>query len=156
MLVCPKIEHGLQRLTWYAKLPLYCRELFDATPSEVALLFIPLTLPCLAAPVAGKLLDRVGSKWPAGAAYTLGSISFIGMAFVVHRAQKDVILLLLVLLCLGVVNILAYPAMYKEVVMTIEDYETRHPGVFGARGVYSLVYGTATGAHNILCVHEHY
>ncbi|KAH7377604.1 major facilitator superfamily domain-containing protein [Pyrenochaeta sp. MPI-SDFR-AT-0127] len=127
-------------------LPVYVKELFHVNSMQAALMFLSLTIPMLLAPLNGKLVDRVGVKWPAVVGFGICVPSLLCLRLVLKNTVHDMIVLALVLLCAGLGVSMALPAMMTEVTHAMEEEERRVPGIFGPYGAYSQAYGLTNAA----------
>lgn len=127
-------------------LPVYVKELFHVNSMQAALMFLAITIPMLLSPLTGKLVDRVGAKWPAVIGFGLGVPSLIMLRLVVHNTTHDMIVLAIILFLVGCTVALAMPPMMTEVTFAVEEREAKNPGVFGPFGAYSQAYGLTNAA----------
>jgi EmrB/QacA subfamily drug resistance transporter len=77
------VQFALVGLTVFGAI--YAQDLLGFDPVEAGLALLPLTLPLLvAAPLAGRLYDRIGPRWPAAIGTLLAGAGFAWQALVLH------------------------------------------------------------------------
>lgn len=111
---------------------------------DAALLFISITIPMLFSPLAGNLIDRVGSKYPATIAFAFAVPNLVLLRFVTEPGLSQVLLLVFLLFLFGCSFALAMPALMSEVTHSVEEVENKRPGVFGEGGAFAQAYGTSS------------
>ncbi|KAF9890526.1 hypothetical protein FE257_005931 [Aspergillus nanangensis] len=129
-----------------AVLPVYMRELFDYSSSQIAIIFLSNTLPMVLSPVSGTLVDRIGSFWPAVAGFALATPSMMLLGIIQHDTVLCSILMRVFLFAFGSGVSMAMPAMMTEISMAAEAVEHQRPGIFGLKGAYSTAYGLSNAA----------
>ena len=119
---------------------------------EAALLFISITIPMLFSPLPGRLVDRVGTKYPATGAFAFATPGLLLLRLVTRDRFSQLLLLVFLLVWFGCAFSLAMPAVMTEVSQAVEAIEERSPGIFGESGAFAQAYGTCAIPHetNIL------
>ncbi|KAK2750158.1 hypothetical protein FQN57_004654 [Myotisia sp. PD_48] len=127
-------------------LPVYVHELFGVKSTKASLIFMTMTIPMLLSPVIGKLVDRVGAKWPATIGFAIAVPALILQRLVIHDELADRIILIALLSIFGCGVAMAMPPMMTEVTFAVEEIEEKNPGIFGPYGAYSQAYGLTNAA----------
>jgi MFS family permease len=127
-------------------LPVYVKELFHVNSTQVALIFLNMTIPMLMSPVTGMLVDRVGAKWPAVAGFGLGIPTLICLRFASENTETHLFILCAVLFLFGCAVSLALPSIMTEVTFAVEEIEKEDPNIFGDGGAVSQAYGLTNAA----------
>lgn len=123
-------------------LPVYVKESFGFNSEQVSLVFIALTMPTLLSPLFGGLSDRLGStKWTAVAGLTLSIPALLLLRLVQEDSKKDLIILEILLVVLGLSFAIGLPPLAAEVMHVVEEIEEKNPGIFGMYGATGQAYG---------------
>lgn len=126
---------------WDATLPLHVVHLFNFTSLGAGLIFLPLAVPSLIAPVVGKYVDTHGPRLPAVVGLLSCAPPLILLRLVTHSGIRQIVLLCALLTILGFALMVAVMPFFVEVTNVVATMEKNHPGVFGARGAFAQVYG---------------
>lgn len=133
-------------------LPVYVKELFGFNSEQVSLIFLALTMPTLLSPLFGELSDRLGStKWPAVAGLALSIPALLLLAMVREDTKKDVTILAVLLVFLGLSFAIGLPALAAEVMHVVEEIEAKNPGIFGPHGATGQAYGLTNSGLGLGC-----
>ena len=127
--------------SWDATLPLYVNKLFGWSSLGGGLIFLPLIIPTLIAPLAGMWADRKGPRWPAVAGFLVLGPPVILLRFVDHGGIRQIVLLCALLAIVGFACAFAYVPLEAEIAYLVRQKERSHPEVFGGRGAYATAYG---------------
>lgn len=123
-------------------LPVYIKERFGFNSEQVSLVFLALTMPTLLSPLFGELSDRLGStKWTAVAGLTLSIPALLLLGLVQEDSKKDLIILEILLVVLGLSFAIGLPPLAAEVMHVVEEIEEKNPGIFGPHGATGQAYG---------------
>jgi MFS family permease len=134
-------------------LPVYVKELFGFDSKQVSLTFLALTVPMLLSPVFGSLVDRMGStKWPAVAGLLLTIPGLVLLRLVQQNTKKDLVVLILLLIELGIAFAVGLPPLAAEVMHVVDEIEEKNPGIFGPHGACAQAYGLTNAGLGIGCV----
>lgn len=82
-------------------LPIFVERTFGWGSTGGGLIFLPLTLPVLAAPLAGKLADMTNSRWLSATGYVIAAVFTVLLLLVTHDGIKQVVLLFTLLTLYG-------------------------------------------------------
>ena len=128
-------------------LPLRIKVLFHYNSTQVALVFLVLTIPSFAAPAVGLLSDSIGAKIVVSLGFVALAPLLILLRLVNHDAPAQVALLCCLLLLLGVaLSMLATPA-FAEAIYVVDEREAAEVGVFGPKGAYAQAFALMTVAY---------
>lgn len=129
-----------------AVLPVYFRDVFQYTSSQIAILFHSNTIPMLLSPLSGILVDNYGVFWPALLGFCFISPSMILLGLIQKPDLLDSKLARLFLAMFGCGVSMALPAMMSEISMATDWVEKQDPGICGPHGAYSQAYGLSNAA----------
>ena len=127
--------------SWDATLPLYVNKLFGWSSLGGGLIFLPLIIPTLIAPVAGVWADKKGPRWPAVTGFLILVPPVILLRFVDHGGIKQIALMCALLAMVGFAVTFAYVPLEAEIAYVVKQKELSHPEAFGGRGAYATAYG---------------
>lgn len=142
-----------------AVLALHVEETFHWSATGAGLIYLPLMLPSLFAPLLGRLVDRYGARWSITAGFLIAVPPYVCLRFVTHYTTAQVVLLcgLLVVAGLGVAACLT-PTMTEMsfVVLAqgdgvadepVEDTGDKERGMASVYGIFnaSFAAGNAIG-----------
>ncbi|KAL8945913.1 MAG: hypothetical protein Q9222_007616 [Ikaeria aurantiellina] len=82
-------------------LAIFLHRTFGWGPIRAGLMFLPLAVPTLAAPLAGMLSDRYGPRWVAASGYALAGITSALLPLVKYHTNEHIALLCVLLPMLG-------------------------------------------------------
>lgn len=139
-LFCTLIQSTLLT-AWDAVLPLYVHRLFGWGSTGGGLIFLPLILPSLMAPLIGYWSDKKGPRVPTALGFLTAIPFLVAMRTVNHGGVGQVVLLCALLACLGFALSMAMTPLLAEITYIINIKERSHPGIFGKRGAYATAYG---------------
>lgn len=129
-------------------LPLRIKIIFHYNSTQVALVFLALSLPHFAGPAVGHLSDRVGAKICVCLGFLCTAPLIILFRLVDHYESSQVALLCVLLLGIGLsVNFILTP-VWSEAMYVVDDKAARHPGVFGEKGAYAQAFGLMNVAYS--------
>lgn len=126
---------------WDATLPLHVAHLFNFTSLGAGLMFLPLAVPSLIAPVVGKYVDTHGPRLPAVVGLLSCAPPLVLLLLVNHSGIRQIVLLCALLAMVGFALMVVMVPLFVEVTNVVTTMEKNHPGVFGARGAFAQVYG---------------
>ncbi|KAF1986342.1 MFS general substrate transporter [Aulographum hederae CBS 113979] len=129
-----------------AVLPVYLRQVFNYHSTAVAIVFLSNTLPMIASPISGRLVDKYGPLWPAVAGFSLAAPSMMLLGLVQRNEPLLSALLRIFLFLFGCGVSLSMPAMMTEITLATEALEKERPGIFGQQGAHSQAYGLCNAA----------
>ena len=139
-LVCSLV--GAILLTaWDATLPLFVNKVFGWSSTGGGLIFLPLVVPTLVAPLAGRWSDQKGPRWPTAGGFIILGPFCVLLRFVDHNSIKQVVLLCAMLAFIGFFVTFANVPLLAEITYIVREKEQTHPGAFGGRGAYATAYG---------------
>ena len=138
---------GAMLLTaWDAVLPLFVNELFGWHSIGGGLIFLPLIMPTLLAPLIGYWSDKNGPKWPATIGFVFAVPSLVLLRFVNHDGIRQIVLLCALLALIGLADALALTPLQAEIAYLVKQKERSQPGIFGGRGAYATAFGLSNTA----------
>lgn len=139
-----------------ATVPTVGEEYYDFNSLQTGLLFLPILLPCLIlGPVAGRIMDRRGSRIVVVLGFGLVAPVFILLRIVQPGGHIRILIYCIILTLCGTCLAATNPPALVEPLLVIEGYQKANPELFGPNGQYGqvssvtgLVYnaGTALGA----------
>ncbi|KAB8446242.1 hypothetical protein FH972_025224 [Carpinus fangiana] len=121
-------------------LPIYVRSIFSWTSLGAGLIFLPVALPSLLAPVVGYFSDRYGPRWFAAVGFLLAVPPLVLLRYVDHNSLKQKVLLCALLALIGIALDLTFPPVMAEITYVVNAKERARPGLFGDRGAYAQAY----------------
>ena len=89
-------------------LPRFVKQTFCWDPTSVGVLFLAISIPQFAAPLAGALSDRYGPRWIVTCAFILATPLFACLSLVTHDSPQQVILLCVVLTLFGKLDLVPW------------------------------------------------
>lgn len=125
-------------------LPLRVSRIFNWSATGAALLFLPVIIPNVLAPVFGMIADRFGGRYPASLGFLVGVIPLVCLRFVDENTIGDKVLLCGLLAIVGLSSAAVTPIMMAEISAVVEAKEKRmvaegKPG-YGRGGAYAQAY----------------
>lgn len=159
-------------VTFDSALPLFVERTFGWGPTGGGLIFLAITLPILAAPLAGKLADQHGSHLLTASFFLVGTVFAVLMVLITHNSIQQIVLLCLLLTlygryCLlphnlrspqlkmsneyltshiGFASNLGASPLGADLARAVESMEVEKPGVFGSNGAQAQVFSLYTSA----------
>lgn len=124
-----------------AVLPLRTVEIFNFDSTGAGLIFLPIIIPSLFGPIAGKLVDKYGPRWFTVLGFTLAAPPYILLRLPHFHSVEQIVLMCVFLFWIGFAFVLPIPAIITEVMKSIEDLERKKPGRFGKGGGIAQGYG---------------
>ena len=126
---------------WDATLPLFVSELFHWDSIGSGLIFLPLIIPALLAPLVGYWTDKKGPKWPTVLGLVLALPCTVLLRYVDHGGIRQIVLLCALLALIGFAIALTLTPLEAEIAYLVKQKEQSQPGVFGGRGAYATAFG---------------
>lgn len=137
-------------LTLYdAIIPVYVRATFAFTAANASALFLIMVSAFLLSPLAGHIVDRHGTAFPATIGMLLLCAPVFGMSFINTNTANPFFAIAGLQFAIGFAAAICLPALMAEVSLVVEGLERERPGCFGERGAVALAFGvinTAFGA----------
>jgi len=121
-------------------LALFVNRKFDWYSTAAGLVYLPLALPCLIAPLVGWASDKYGPRWPATLGFITGLPFLVLLRLVTHDSIGQKVLLCALLALIGVSLNLMMPPLMAEITYVVEAKEKKTPGLFGRSGAYAQAY----------------
>ncbi|KAL9132238.1 MAG: hypothetical protein Q9217_000042 [Psora testacea] len=135
------LSQSILLTAWDAVLPLYVNRLFGWSSIGGGLIFLPLILPSLLAPLVGYWSDKKGPRWPTFIGFLTAIPFLVLLRFVDHGGIRQIVLLCALLALLGITLTNAMTPLLAEITYVVSHKEQTHPGAFGGRGAYATAYG---------------
>jgi MFS family permease len=130
--------------TFEAVLPLYVSAIWSWTALFAGLIFLPLTLPALFAPLLGRVVDRLGTRWFVFAGFLALCPLTALLRFVTHDTTAHKALLCVLLTLIGVCTAVVLDPLFGEYVAVLKDMglvETRKGAGFAeAYGLFNAAW----------------
>ncbi|KAL8740877.1 MAG: hypothetical protein Q9190_006460 [Brigantiaea leucoxantha] len=133
--------------SWDAVLPLRVNKLFGWSSLQAGLIFLPLMLPSLFAPLVGAFSDKYGARLPITIGFVLAMPFLILLRLVDRSGKGQIVLLCALLTSLGATLTIMMTPLLAEITYTLEAKQKIHPGLFGEKGAYAQAYGLFTCAY---------
>ncbi|MCJ1471210.1 hypothetical protein MMC07_009858 [Pseudocyphellaria aurata] len=127
-------------------LPIFVERTFGWGSTGGGLIFLPLTLPVLAAPLAGKLADMTDSRWLSATGYIIAAVFTVLLLLVRHDGIQQVALLFALLTLYGFARVVGSSPLGADLARAVESIEKERPGIFGSSGAYAQVFSLYTSA----------
>ena len=127
-------------------IPLRIKTLFYYTSTQVAFIFLFITLPALFAPLMGHLSSRYGTNTLVSAGFTTLTPCLILLRHINHHSIIQVALLCLLLLLTGISMHMIMTPLSAEVMHVVDEITARRPGVFG-KGAYAQAFALMNVAY---------
>lgn len=128
-------------------LPLRIKLIFSYNSKDVALIFLILSLPSLAAPAVGHLSDKYGAKIMVSLGFVTVTPLIILLRQITHNDSEQVVLLCILLLFIGIALNMILTPVFSEAMYLVDEKEAALPGVFGTRGAYAQAFGLMNMAY---------
>lgn len=133
--------HSILMSAWDATLPLHVAKLFNFNSLGAGLMFLPMSLPTMFAPVVGKYVDTHGTRIPATVGFLACAPPVVLLLLVNHSGIGQIILMCALLAVLGFSLTVTLVPFLVEVTNIVATMEKNHPGVFGTTGAFAQGYG---------------
>ncbi|KAL8685388.1 MAG: hypothetical protein Q9218_007789 [Villophora microphyllina] len=135
--------------TFDSVLPLFLARQLDWQTAAIALMFLAISLPSLAAPIVGHLSDRYGARLPAAIGFLLATPALVALRFVYRNDRKQVALLIVLFLLIGFAFGIVMTVMMAEVSHALsEPAEASNPFVHQplaqAYGLMNMAFAVGT------------
>ncbi|KAK9478268.1 major facilitator superfamily domain-containing protein [Lipomyces japonicus] len=134
--LCGWILTGLE-----TTLPIHVEDLFEFNSLGAGLIFLPIALTSLIAPLIGWWVDRKGSRLPLALGFLLSCPFLVLLRLPNHNAVSQVVLMCAMLALLGICISALLPAAMAEISKSVETVEQRTPGIFGKGGANGQAFG---------------
>ncbi|CAI7578625.1 unnamed protein product [Penicillium pancosmium] len=121
-------------------IPLYVMQTFGWSSGGAGLIFVASSIPSFAGVLIGKLIDRIGVRIPAAAAFSASACAWILMRLVNKNTTADIILLTALLFILGLAAVTVEIIAMTEASQVVGDYEIENPGAFGEKSPVAQTY----------------
>jgi len=122
-------------------LPLFVHRTFGWNPTGAGLIFLPIVIPSLTAPLVGQMADKYGPRWLAAIGFVIALPFIVLLRLVTHQSLQQVVLLCVLLTLIGSSMNLAMIPLMAEITYVVEAEEKKTPGMFGKGGAYAQAYG---------------
>jgi MFS family permease len=122
-------------------LPLFVHRTFGWNPTGAGLIFLPIVIPSLTAPLVGQMADKYGPRWLAAIGFIIALPFIVLLRLVTHHSLRQVVLLCVLLTLIGSSMNLAMIPLMAEITYVVEAKEKKTPGMFGKGGAYAQAYG---------------
>ncbi|MCJ1411895.1 hypothetical protein MMC19_005987 [Ptychographa xylographoides] len=121
-------------------LPLYVQSTFGWSSTGAGLMFLPLIIPSLVAPVIGSVADKYGSRYLAFCGFLGTAPILVLLRLVTFNSIGQKVLLAALLALIGFALSCAFVPTMTEVTYVVEARERKTPGIFGKQGAYAQAY----------------
>ncbi|KAI9794932.1 MAG: hypothetical protein M1835_006306 [Candelina submexicana] len=124
-------------------IPIFVQSTFDWPTAGAGIIFIPLFLPDLGAPLFGRIVDssEQAGRLLAAAGFMLCLPFFVLLRLIQDSSIKAQILLCVFLFMIGLGLAVCGPPTMVEAGRTVTDIEEKNPGAFGSEGATARAYG---------------
>jgi MFS family permease len=122
-------------------LPLFVHRTFGWNPTGAGLIFLPIVIPSLTAPLVGQMADKYGPRWLAAIGFISALPFIVLLRLVTHHSLRQVVLLCVLLALIGSSMNLAMIPLMAEITYVVEAKEKKTPRMFGKGGAYAQAYG---------------
>ena len=89
-------------------LPRFVKQTFSWDPMAAGLIFLTISIPAFAAPLAGALSDRYGPRWIVTCAFILATPLLACLSLVTQDSPQQVVLLCVILTLFGKINLVSW------------------------------------------------
>lgn len=122
-------------------LSIYVQEIWGYNAMSAGLFFLPLTISSFLAPLIGRVVDRVGTRWTLVGGFLFLCPVLVLVRFVDHNTLSQKVLLAALLFLIGLGITATLDPLMAEVTLVVEEEEKRAPENFkkGA-GAYGQAY----------------
>ena len=124
-----------------ATLPLFVSRVFGWDSLGAGLIFIALLVPHLFGPLIGRFVDKTGPRLIAATGLILLLPFWVLLRLVDHDNIRQVILLVVLLMGIGVGSALLVTSLMSEFSKVCDSKERKDPSIFRGRSAYSTSYG---------------
>jgi MFS family permease len=122
-------------------LPLFVHRTFGWNAAGAGLIFLPVVIPSLAAPLVGQMADKYGPRWLAAIGFASALLFIVLLRLVTHHSLRQVVLLCVLLTLIGGSMNLAMIPLMAEITYVVKAKEKKAPRMFGKGGAYAQAYG---------------
>ena len=122
-------------------LPLFVHRTFGWNPTGAGLIFLPIVIPSLTAPLVGQMADKYGPRWLAAIGFVSALPFIVLLRLVTHHSLRQVVLLCVLLMLIGSSMNLAMIPLMAEITYVVKAKEKKTPRMFGKGGAYAQAYG---------------
>jgi MFS family permease len=143
------VAQGTILSSFDASLTIHLKNVFGWQATESGLIFIALVLPAFLCPLVGMFADRHGGRYLAAFGFASSVAVLTCLRFVDYQSIGRKILLCALLFLLGLLLGTSLPIFSAEVAHVVQEYEERHPGKLGDRGVIAQAEGLWWAAYSI-------
>jgi MFS family permease len=143
------VAQGTILSSFDGSLTIHLRDVFGWQATESGLVYIAFVLPAFLCPVVGMFADRYGGRYLAAFGFATSVAVLICLRFVDHQSIGSKVLLCALLFLLGLLLGTSLPIFSAEVAHVVQEYEERHPGKLGERGVIAQAEGLWWAAYSI-------
>jgi MFS family permease len=143
------VAQGTILSSFDASLTIHLKNVFGWQATESGLIFIALVLPAFLCPLVGMFSDRHGGRYLAAFGFASSVAVLTCLRFVDYQSIGRKILLCALLFLLGLLLGTSLPIFSAEVAHVVQEYEERHPGKSGDRGVIAQAEGLWWAAYSI-------
>lgn len=139
-LFCTFIQSILMSV-WDAVLPLYVNKLFRWNSLGASLIFLPLIIPSIIAPLVGIYVDKRGPRHPAAFGILLCVVPLVLLRLVTHNGMRQLILLCVLFSLISFCLTITVVPFLAEITYVVAAKEKSHSGTFSKRGASAQAFG---------------
>lgn len=121
-------------------LPLFVGDTFHWSSLGAGLIFLALLCPAFIQPIYGRLVDKHGPRWIAGAGLLICVAPFVCLRFVTQNSIQHKVLLCALLFVIGLGASLVLAATMTEFTIICTEKERKQPGSMGRGGAFAQSY----------------
>ncbi|KAM3087565.1 hypothetical protein ACMFMG_001646 [Clarireedia jacksonii] len=129
-----------------AALPIFVEREFGWDSTGSGLIFLTITFPIFAAPLAGWLADIWPSRWLIALWFMLSAVFVVLLVLINHDSLEQKVLLCILLSLYGFTRVFASSPLGADLSRAVASMERDTPGIFGHSGASGQVFALYTSA----------
>lgn len=122
-------------------LPIFVKTTFSWNSTGAGLIFLAVTVPSVASPLAGIASDKFGPRWIAASSFIFMACFLVLLRLVTKDTIGHIVLLCGLVTLIGLCITTALSPLAGDLSCAVERLEQERPGIFGRGGAYGQAFG---------------